>query len=235
MSVVIVVVLGAVLLIGLGGVWTRRRLGGPQSEGGVAARDLLGPVLTLTVLVLAFVLVAASKSFDDARNAASDEANAVNNVYETAAYAPQPQRQRIEASMACYARAVVHHEWEIDNGQRSAVPSRWTGQAQTAFTEIAKQLPQVFGMLLAADQRRAEARTTRVDESVAKTPGAVYAVMLIALAVALVGFALLMPTTRNTSHIVALVAVTVLFGIVLLLIRDLENPSTGTSASSPLL
>ncbi|WP_084337411.1 DUF4239 domain-containing protein [Actinomadura oligospora] len=232
MSVVIVAVLVASVLIGLGAMWIRRSRGG-SGEGSVAAKDLLGPVLTLTVLVLAFVLVAASKSYDDARNAAADEANAVSNLYESAAYAPQAQRQQIEASMACYARAVVHHEWEIDNGKLSPVVSHWSSQVRTAFAGVATSSSPIFGTLISADQKRGESRITRVDESQSKTPGAIYIVVLIALAMALIGFALLMPTTGNRPHIIALVAVGVLFGLVLLLIRDLEAPFTGNVTIAP--
>ncbi|WP_433335961.1 hypothetical protein [Spirillospora sp. CA-294931] len=228
MTIAIVAVLAVALVAGVGvNLWWRKRAGRTDSEGCASPRDLLGPVLTLAVLVLAFVLVQASGSFSAARDAAGNEADAIDHLYETAAYTAPPQRQRIQADMVCYSRAVINHEWDMDDGKLSSVPSVWSTDVRGAFGEVVKGAGAAFGMLVAADKTRAVERRKRTDESAAKTPKAVYWLVLLALVTALVGFALQIPATRNIAQIATMVAVTTLLALVLLLIRDLEQPFTG--------
>ncbi|MFI0371313.1 DUF4239 domain-containing protein [Actinomadura sp. 1N219] len=237
MTVLILVVLAVALVGGLGAnLWWRRRTGKTDSDGCVSPKDLLGPVLTLTVLILAFILVQASSSYNTARDASRAEANALDHMYEVAAYVPQPERQRIEADLVCYSRAVVHHEWDMSDGTLSPIPSLWSTDVRRAFAGVAKSESPAFGMLVSADKERATERGKRVDESKAKTPNPVYWLVLLALVIALVGYALEIPLTRNAAQISTMIAVTILFALVLLLIRDLEQPFTGlvTVESDPV-
>ncbi|MFP3965068.1 hypothetical protein SMC26_22330 [Actinomadura fulvescens] len=228
----IVVVLVASVLTGLAaGRWRRRRLAAGDERIGV--KDLVTPGLTLTTLVLAFMLVQASASFDAARDDAAAEADAVQNLYQTAGYAPPPQRQAIQAAMVCYGRAVQGHEWIIDDGSQSSEPSHWAGRAQTQFATLAESGHAAFRPLVSADQARANERRGRVGESVVKTPLGVYIAVLVALAVTLIGYGVLLPGGGRAVHLAALSAVTGVFALMLLLIYDMELPFTGMITVEP--
>ncbi|MFD6436211.1 hypothetical protein ACFWFC_26175, partial [Streptomyces venezuelae] len=87
--VLIIVVAVLALLAGLAANrFLRPRLVSEDDDTGMAVKDLVGPLLTLTVLLLAFVLVTANGSYGKAEIAARGEARAVDQLVESAEYAP---------------------------------------------------------------------------------------------------------------------------------------------------
>ncbi|WP_372346637.1 hypothetical protein [Streptomyces sp. KL116D] len=56
--------------------WLRPRLVNAADDEGMAVKDLVGPLLTMTVLLLSFVLVTANGSYGKAEVAARGEARA---------------------------------------------------------------------------------------------------------------------------------------------------------------
>lgn len=74
---------------------------------------------------LSFVLVTADGSYGRAEVAARGEARALDRLVESAEYAPDLQRSRIQADAVCYARAVRVQEWSaMADGNGSAAPQR---------------------------------------------------------------------------------------------------------------
>lgn len=210
--------------------WRRRD---KDPEQGTSVQDMLGPMLFLALLFLAFVLVSASASYNNARASANVEADATDHLFEVAAFAAEPQREQIQAALVCYSRAVTHHEWGISNGRISPVPSQWTNRIRGSFEQAAQAGDGSLGMLVAADQTRGTARRDRANESTIDTPAAVYALLLAAVAVALAGFAFSLPAVGNTKNIIALALLTMILLGSLLLIRDLQQPFTGLVKFAP--
>lgn len=110
MIVTLVVVVVALLVGLLANYFLRDRLLGEGAEG-MSVKDLIGPMQTLTILVLAFTLVTASTSHGKADEAARTEAGAVDYMFEVADFSPAAHRQRLQADTVCYARAVRSQEW----------------------------------------------------------------------------------------------------------------------------
>ncbi|MFJ5712867.1 hypothetical protein [Streptomyces sp. NPDC093105] len=109
--VLVIVVAVVALLAGLAANrWLRPRLVGDDDDSGMGVKDLVGPLLTMTVLLLSFVLVTANSSYGKAEVASRGEARAVDQLVEAAEYAPAAQRSRIQADAVCYARAVREQE-----------------------------------------------------------------------------------------------------------------------------
>jgi hypothetical protein len=110
--VIVVVVLSGAL-----GLLAQRRLAkrvpteGQDSAEGIALSDLLAPVRILVALVLAFVLVQTFSSYEDASDAANDEAGAVSAEAVAAALLPSPTGPNLVAQLRCYARAVAGPGW----------------------------------------------------------------------------------------------------------------------------
>ena len=83
----------------------------PKKQG-AAVHEILGATALLAALLIAIVLSGAGASYSAARAAASQEANALDNLYESAEYLEQPGRQAVHNAAVCYARAVMGPEWE---------------------------------------------------------------------------------------------------------------------------
>lgn len=204
----------------------RPRSSGDDRDAGHALNELMTPLETLAVLLLAFVLVVAAQSFDAAERAAQEEARAVDSLYEVASYAPEPQQRELQSSIICYIRAVRSLEWPImTRGEISAVADGWTDGFTDIFAEL--QSEPYFRLLVRADQERSSARSARLVHAQPSVPTYVYWFMALVLAVTVFGFAFTIPRRRAVFHVATLVVLAGLFATSLVLIRDVDRPFTG--------
>ncbi|MCI0686941.1 MAG: DUF4239 domain-containing protein [Sporichthyaceae bacterium] len=235
MDLAAVSVIAAALIAGLlGSRFLRARYASDQ-DAGPGTSEVIGQALTLTVLFLAFVLVESSGSYGRARAAVSSEAETLDNMSETAGYAPEPRRREMLATTACYARAVVSHEWPaMANGHRSPIADVWTERLLVPFEQLydADELV-LFERLVVADGERSVARDRRLAEAVPTTPLVVYWLVVLTLAISLAGFAFSLPRRRNTAHVAMLLVVAVLLLVTVVLIRDLDLPFSGFARLTP--
>lgn len=197
-----------------------------DDDEGMAVKDLVGPLLTLTVLLLAFVLVTASGSYGKAEVASRGEARALDQLVETAEYAPAAQRARIQANAVCYARAVRQQEWPaMADGKGSAAPSVWSTDFRHAFGEL--QGKPVFGMLVAADHKRSDEREERLTQATASIPGAIFWFLLATLTLTVMALGVCLPRKGNRGQLIALAVITALLTTTLCIIRDVDRPFGG--------
>lgn len=231
--VITIVVAALALVLGVVGHWVlRSRLEATETPS-LTVRDFVLPLQTLTVFVLAFVLVTASTSNGKADEAARNEAGVVDHMFEVADYAPAVQRQRLQADVVCYARAVRAHEWPaMADGHGASEPSTWTTDFRVGLKQMGTDAP-AFGMLVAADKERSAARQTRIAESTPAIPNAVYWLMLAALAFLVVTLALCLPRQNTLLVTGGLIVLTALLTTVLLVIRDVERPFSGAIRIAP--
>lgn len=199
--------------------------------------DLISPLETLAVLILAFVLVGAAESYSEAEDAAAVEASTVDHLFETAEYAPLEYREPMQAATVCYARAVHHHSWTaMENGTDSSVPSIWTTDLRTHFTKMVADPnanDTVFEMLVATDKERSEARQSRINESTPAIPNIVYWFMALTLAVTIAAYAYSVRMGVRHGHTVGVAVLAVLFVSSLLLIADVDSPFSGPIRIEP--
>src|SRR5436309_6357609 len=66
---------------------------------------------TSNAVLLAFVILAAFQTYNNARAGAGTEANAVLDMGRTAALFPAAERDQLRSDLVCYGRAVVNEEW----------------------------------------------------------------------------------------------------------------------------
>src|SRR5215204_5325523 len=106
-------ILLGVVLASIGLLWLARRspwnarFAGEVGEHNKAF-DFLG---TAFAVLLAFVVLEAYESYNDAKSGAEEEAEAVLELSRTAeAFSPE-DHAHLEGLLVCYGRAVVHHAW----------------------------------------------------------------------------------------------------------------------------
>ncbi|MGW7454373.1 bestrophin-like domain [Streptomyces sp. NPDC054787] len=225
--VLVIVVAVLALLAGLAANrYLRPRLLNEDDDTGMAVKDLVGPLLTLTVLLLAFVLVTANGSYGKAEVASRGEARAVDQLVESAEYAPDAQRAAIQADAVCYARAVRKQEWPaMADGKGSAAPSVWSTDFRRVFREVEGK--PVFGMLVAADNKRSEEREERLTQATASIPSAILWFLLATLVITVMALGTCIPRRNNLGQIITLTVITALLTATLCIIRDVDRPFGG--------
>ncbi|WP_327670830.1 MULTISPECIES: hypothetical protein [unclassified Streptomyces] len=225
--VIAIVVAALALIAGIAANrYLRPRLLTEDDDTGMAVKDLVGPLLTLTVLLLAFVLVTANGSYGKAEVAARGEARALDQLVETAEYASVKQRSAVQADAVCYARAVRVQEWpEMADGKGSSAPSVWSTDLRRNFRAMEGE--PAFGMLVSADHKRSEEREERLTQATASIPGAILWFLLAVLAVTVAALGLCLPRKNNRGQLAALTLVTVMLTATLCIIRDVDRPFGG--------
>ncbi|MER7949362.1 hypothetical protein ABTY59_18420 [Streptomyces sp. NPDC096079] len=224
-----VVAIATALALGLTAGRRRRRRPAGDEDAEASFGDLISPLETLAVLLVAFVIVVAAESYGAASAAVEAEAGRVDQLYEVADYAPEPQRERLQAAAVCYARAIEAAEWPLmaEGGSKSPVASVWSTDFRRHFKELAHGGDPTFPLLVAADDERSKARQTRISEASPAIPSFVYWFMVVALAATVGAFAYGLPRDRRPAHLVLLYVLAGLFTGSLLLIEDIDSPFTG--------
>ncbi|WP_306325175.1 hypothetical protein [Streptomyces venezuelae] len=225
--VLVIVVAVVALLAGLAANhWLRPRLLKEDDDSGMAVKDLVGPLLTMTVLLLSFVLVTANSSYGKAEVASRGEARALDQLVETAEYAPQAQRARIQADAVCYARAVREQEWPaMSDGHGSSAPSVWSTDFRLTFRTLEGK--PVFGMLVGADNKRSDEREERLTQASASIPSAIFWFLLATLFITVLALGICLPRKNNRGQLITLTVITALLTTMLIVIRDVDRPFGG--------
>ena len=187
-----VAVLGLALLLGVVANSRYRRWSARLGVEPAKPDLLVSTLLTLTALLLAFVLVQVFSSYQRARIGAGDEASRVMTEFRLFGLLPGDAAERGQASLLCYSRAVVEVEWPaLRNGMALAPePSHWADEIAGELRELAEvRNGQPFGALLSTDGTRLDARRRRVLENRPAVPRALSWLMLGVSAVAVFSIA----------------------------------------------
>ncbi|MFD8639300.1 hypothetical protein ACFV14_03220 [Streptomyces zaomyceticus] len=231
--ILVIVVAALALLAGLAANrWLRPRLINEDDGTGMAVKDLVGPLLTMTVLLLSFVLVTANGSYGKAEVASRGEARALDQLVETAEYAPAVERARIQSAAVCYARAVRAQEWPaMADGKGSPAPSVWSTDFRQTFRALEGK--PAFGMLIAADNKRSDEREERLTQATASIPSAILWFLLATLVITVVALGVCLPRRNNRGQLITLVVITALLTTALCIIRDVDRPFGGIIQVEP--
>jgi len=188
-----------------------------------------GVVGTSFAVLLAFVVLVAFESYNDAREGAEQEADAVEELYRNAEFFPGA-RQEIQEDLLCYGRAVVAHDWPAMRDQeRSSVVSHWS----LALQDAAERLPVrtakeqwAFGDLLTLRNDRVDARRQRLTQATPIITGPVWFFLGIG-ALLNIAFVVVFLDRRGESllvHCILMASVTAVVVAGLLLVWFLDHP-----------
>ena len=146
-----------------------------EIERGAGIFAFLG---TAFAVILAFVVLDAFGSFNDAKNGAEEEATTVVQMSRTAGFFPPAERDRIEGVLICYGRAVIQDEWPaMKEGRRSPVVQIWVNRFQGGLKQLDPETPAeqaAFLQLLEQQDKRTDARRTRLSEANRALPAPVW-------------------------------------------------------------
>ena len=188
------------------------------------------------------MLAGAAGSYTMARNAAADEANIVDNMFEATEYIKEARfKVGLQASLVCYARAVRGPGWDAmssgsSSPQQAAVASTWTGTGphgmRLKFQRMGTDHP-MFGTLTALDRERGDTRRKRLALAQPNVPKVISAFMLVLVFLSVAALAFFIPRRENTAHRVTVVLAGVVFLCSLALIRSLDRPYSGVLKIDP--
>ena len=204
-----------------------------EVERGAGIFAFLG---TAFAVLLAFVVLEAFQSFNDAKTGAEEEAIAIVQLSRTADFFPPEQRDPLEATLICYGQAVIHDEWPaMKRGERSSVVQGWVTRLDASLRDLNPETPAqeaAFLQLLEQQDKRIDARRARLSEANRELPAPAWFVLGLG-AIVTVGFALFFADRRELfivqASLIGAIAALVVSG--LLLVWFLDHPYENRSGS----
>jgi hypothetical protein len=204
-----------------------------EIERGAGIFAFLG---TAFAVILAFVVLAAFESFNDAKGGAEQEATAIVQLSRTAEFFPPAERDPIEGVLICYGRAVIDDEWPaMKNGDRGPLVGTWVNRFQGDLKQIepkSEAQKAAFLQLLEQQDNRTDGRRERLSEANRSIPAPVWFFLVLGAFVT-VAFALFFADRREgfivQGSLIAAIAALVVSG--LLLVWFLDHPYENHSGS----
>ncbi len=232
--VVVVAILAVVLLL----VWLIRRLVPAVAEGFDAevSSQMLGVVAALFGLLFAFIIVIAYQNYSDAQGNVTDEADALAAVVRDSGALPQPERDRVRASIGVYVRTVVDDEWpRMRDGDDSS--DAWAA-VDGVFSTLQGVEPKSRSSSAFYDDSvrqlnaALEARRNRLDDANGGLPWAIGALLFVGSFV-IVGYAALVGSRSFWFHAIGAGAIALIIGMSLVVLVTLIYPFSGDLAIDP--
>lgn len=234
----ILVAVPLALIVGLlANRWLGREARDQTIGEGLGIKEAVGPVTTLAVLLLAFVMVSAMGSYSDARQEIGNEARVVDQLAESASrIEDQATSRELQALLICYARAVRYKEWEtMADGDRAPEVGEWTDMIKAELATMRRAGGDAeLERLIELDNGRSEARLRRITESNPTIPTGMNWLMFAAVIVAVLGFGFFAtPKGSQAVYVTTLTVLAVLLAAALFMIYDLDRPFAGVNKLEP--
>src|SRR4051794_25210016 len=160
--------------------------GGYFADGDRAA-GVFGVLATGFSVLLGFIVFLAFTSYDQSRSGAEQEALVLVQQVENAQYLPRPVSARLTGELVCYARSVVHGEWDrMRAGTQGDAVNPWgVALFRTFHTVEPKTAAQqsAYDKWLDQTSAREEARRDRIHGAVGVIPATLWIVLFFVAAV----------------------------------------------------
>ena len=202
---------------------------------GVKIEAFIGPVVTLTVFLAAFVVAQATQTFQRAGSQSTAEATAVSMMYEQAGMLPDSRGQALQGASVCYARSVVKLEWPaMSKGTFAPDADKWAAQFNTEIGKVLDGPGAIVGQLVGLNRTQSETRQMRLYEAKPHLPQLTVILMIVSIiGVILLLCSFAIPDIRRRVLVPIALALAVLLGGTLYLVEQLEEPFTGLIRVGP--
>ncbi len=233
---IIIVVLAVAFVAGLvANHWVRPFA--TSEVQGVKLELLVSPLLTLSVLLLAFLLVQVFASYKTVRDASSEEAGKVLAEFDIAGYLPPEYAAPLQSSVICYSRAVAEIEWGLLDERAAVDPavSLWGNKIDDPMARLASERSeQPYGTLLSVDRERAEARRKRITEARPSVPVELNLLLLGISALGVFSLAVFtLPYVSRRVQVGALLVLVTALGGMQLMLLEIDGKYDGVVAVEP--
>lgn len=217
----------------------RRAPEGSRFTDGDRASGVFGVIATGFSVLLGFIVFLAFTSYDQTRAGAETEALMVVQQVETAQLFPEPASEKLTGQLICYARFVVHDEWErMRAGTIGNSINPWgVAMFRTVETVDPKTASQqsAYDQWLGQTSQREEARLDRVHGAVGVIPTQLWFVLFFITAV-VVAYMLFFadPGEGRLPQAMLMGGVVAVITVLLLLLATLNRPfHSGVGALEP--
>lgn len=202
---------------------------------GVKIEAFIGPVVTLTVFLTAFVVSQATQTFQRAGSQSASEATAVSMLYEHGGMLPDGRGRALQAASVCYARSVINVEWPaMERGSSSTEADHWVQQFDTEILSVLDAPGVIVGQLVGLNRTQSESRQMRLYEARPHLPQLTIVLMIASvIGVILLLCSLAIPDIRRRVLVPIALAMAVLLGGTLYLVEQLEEPFSGLIRVKP--
>jgi hypothetical protein len=187
-------------------------------------------------VLLAFLVIAVWERFEAARGAAEHEGNELAGIYWLANSFPDSKRHQVQELARSYARVVVDEEWPL-MAEAQTSPKAWALMDQLRDSiqnfEVSTSAEQVlYAQSLTQVNALQESRRVRLLDANTYVPTILWAI-LISGGVITVGFTYLFGLERTWTHVIMVVALTVVIVSTLFTIYALQYPFAGEPLVTP--
>jgi hypothetical protein len=227
-SVLIVVAVTALAVAAMLVVRRRAPDGGYFNDGDRAA-GVFGVLATGFSVLLGFIIFLAFESYDASRSGAETEALTVAQQVVTAQLLPSEVRADLTGELVCYARSVVHTEWdEMEEGTLGESISPWGAALFSTIASVEPGSPSeeaAYAKWLEQTSAREESRQDRIHGAVGVIPTQLWIVLFFISAV-IVAFLLFFADSGERAVVQGLLigSVIAVVAAMMLLLRFLDDP-----------
>jgi hypothetical protein len=199
---------------------------------GDRAAGIFGVLATGFSVLLGFLIFLGFESYDASRSGAETEALIVAQQVPTAALLPSEVSGELTGELVCYAREVIHGEWErMEDGTIGEDINPWGAAMFTTLQDVELDTPvheAAYGKWLDQTSTREEGRQDRIHGAQGVMPTPLW-IALSFISVIVLCYILCFADSGERAWIQALYAGSVVAVIVtmLLLLRFLDSPFRG--------
>ena len=226
---VLILVAATAAAIGVMLLVRRRAPEGSFFADGDRASGVFGVLAGGFAIFAGFVIFLAFTTYDQSRSGGEAEAVTVVQQYETAQLLPVAVRVRLGGQLVCYARSVVHREWDqMEDGRGADTINPWTIALfqSTRLTKPASASEEAaYAKWLDQTADREQARTDRLHGAEGIIPASIWLALFL---IAAVVFAYMLffadSAERARSQAMLMGSVTTVVVLTLMAINALDSP-----------
>jgi hypothetical protein len=207
----------------------RRSPEGGWFADGDRAAGVFGVLATGFSVLLGFIVFLAFTSYDQSRTGAEEEALMVAQQIQTARFFPAPAAAELTGELVCYARSVVHGEWELlRDGELGDEVNPWGVELFRTLEAVEPDgatEESAYDKWQEQTSAREAARLDRSHGAVGVIPTQLWIVLFFVAAVIFV-YTLFFADAGERAFVQALLmgSVVAVMATMLLLLRALDNP-----------
>ena len=207
----------------------RRAPEGSYFSDGDRAAGVFGVLATGFSVLLGFIIFLAFTSYDQSRSGAETEALIVSQQVENAQFFPSSARDELTGQLVCYARSIVHGEWErMEAGTQGDAINPWGVELFRTLEDVepASATEQsAYDKWLDQTSAREEARLDRIHGAVGVIPTPLWIVLFFISAVIFVYMLFFADSgERAVTQALLMGSITAVIVLMLLLLSSLDNP-----------